>query len=177
MFYVNAAPFRVPLAHGMLLIPPNATASVPERCNSCCGGTSPMKTPTIRHRTAPSGGSTTALVQELDDTALRSGHALLDGVRAHDFSDWVDRTAAAARGVASRPFVPPNRSAVLSDADVPRTGSIPSAFARRVSRSASLAATERPGRQRHWDTRLSLVPARFRFRRCGTCVALSICAG
>ncbi len=44
-----------------------------------------MKTP---HN--PSAGSTTALVQELDDSALRSGHALLDSDRAQEFSDWMD---------------------------------------------------------------------------------------
>ena len=49
-----------------------------------------MKTPYDKTPHDPSGGSTTALVQELDDKALRSGHALLDGARSHDFSDWVD---------------------------------------------------------------------------------------
>jgi hypothetical protein len=44
-----------------------------------------MKTP---HN--PSAGSTTALVKELDDLALRSGHALLDSGRALEFSDWID---------------------------------------------------------------------------------------
>ncbi len=31
-----------------------------------------------------------AHVQELDDTTLRSGHALLDMDRARDFSHWLD---------------------------------------------------------------------------------------
>jgi len=34
--------------------------------------------------------STTALVAELDDTALKSGHALLDQLRAEEFCQWID---------------------------------------------------------------------------------------
>ncbi len=34
--------------------------------------------------------STTALVEELDDTTLRCGHALLDSTRAEAFSRWMD---------------------------------------------------------------------------------------
>lgn len=34
--------------------------------------------------------STTALVDQLDDAALRSGHALLDSVRVCDFASWID---------------------------------------------------------------------------------------
>jgi hypothetical protein len=34
--------------------------------------------------------STTALVEELDDTTLMSGHALLDHARAEEFCQWVD---------------------------------------------------------------------------------------
>jgi hypothetical protein len=35
--------------------------------------------------------STTALVEELDDTTLKSGHALLDYSRAEVFCEWIDR--------------------------------------------------------------------------------------
>ena len=35
--------------------------------------------------------STAALVQELDDTTLKSGHALLDHTRAEAFCEWIDR--------------------------------------------------------------------------------------
>ncbi len=38
----------------------------------------------------PSALSATALVQELDDATLRSGHALLDTDRAQDFASWLD---------------------------------------------------------------------------------------
>jgi hypothetical protein len=34
--------------------------------------------------------STTALVEELDDTTLMSGHALLDQARAEEFCQWID---------------------------------------------------------------------------------------
>jgi hypothetical protein len=34
--------------------------------------------------------STTALVEELDDTTLKSGHALLDHLRAEEFCQWID---------------------------------------------------------------------------------------
>jgi hypothetical protein len=34
--------------------------------------------------------STAALVEELDDSTLKSGHALLDQARAHEFCQWVD---------------------------------------------------------------------------------------
>jgi hypothetical protein len=34
--------------------------------------------------------STTALVEELDDTTLMSGHALLDHSRAEEFGHWID---------------------------------------------------------------------------------------
>ena len=34
--------------------------------------------------------STTALVEELDDTTLTCGHALLDGARADEFCRWMD---------------------------------------------------------------------------------------
>jgi hypothetical protein len=34
--------------------------------------------------------STTALVEELDDTTLKSGHALLDQLRAEEFCLWID---------------------------------------------------------------------------------------
>ena len=34
--------------------------------------------------------STTALVEELDDTTLKSGHALLDHLRAEEFCHWID---------------------------------------------------------------------------------------
>ncbi len=48
-----------------------------------------MKTPQN-----PLTGSTTALVKELNDTALRSGHALLNNTRAQEFSGWMDRQSA-----------------------------------------------------------------------------------
>ena len=35
--------------------------------------------------------STAALVEELDDTTLKSGHALLDHLRAEEFCQWIDR--------------------------------------------------------------------------------------
>ncbi|MHB8969827.1 MAG: hypothetical protein ACYC3X_08825 [Pirellulaceae bacterium] len=35
--------------------------------------------------------STTALVEELDDTTLMSGHALLDHPRAEAFCHWIDQ--------------------------------------------------------------------------------------
>jgi hypothetical protein len=35
--------------------------------------------------------STAALVEELDDTTLMSGHALLDHLRAEEFCVWIDR--------------------------------------------------------------------------------------
>jgi hypothetical protein len=35
--------------------------------------------------------STTALVEDLDDTTLMSGHALLDRVRSEEFSQWMDQ--------------------------------------------------------------------------------------
>lgn len=38
----------------------------------------------------PSALSATALVQDLDDATLRSGHALLDTDRAQEFSSWLD---------------------------------------------------------------------------------------
>ncbi len=44
-----------------------------------------MKTPQN-----PSALSTPALVRELDDATLRSGHALLDANRAENFADWLD---------------------------------------------------------------------------------------
>ena len=34
--------------------------------------------------------STAALVEELDDTTLKSGHALLDHLRAEEFCHWID---------------------------------------------------------------------------------------
>jgi hypothetical protein len=34
--------------------------------------------------------STTALVEELDDTTLMGGHALLNPVRAEEFCQWID---------------------------------------------------------------------------------------
>jgi hypothetical protein len=34
--------------------------------------------------------STTALVEELDDTTLKCGHALLDHSRAGEFCQWID---------------------------------------------------------------------------------------
>ena len=44
-----------------------------------------MKTPQN-----PSALSTPARVQDLDDTTLRSGHALLDADRAQNFAHWLD---------------------------------------------------------------------------------------
>jgi hypothetical protein len=35
--------------------------------------------------------STAALVEKLDDTTLKSGHALLDHLRAEEFCHWIDR--------------------------------------------------------------------------------------
>jgi len=35
--------------------------------------------------------STTALVEELDDTTLMSGHALLDRARAEELCRWIDQ--------------------------------------------------------------------------------------
>ncbi len=37
-----------------------------------------------------SPGSTPALVEELDDVTLMSGHALLSGTRAEEFCRWMD---------------------------------------------------------------------------------------
>jgi hypothetical protein len=34
--------------------------------------------------------STAALVEELDDSTLKSGHALLDQLRAEEFCQWID---------------------------------------------------------------------------------------
>jgi hypothetical protein len=34
--------------------------------------------------------STAALVEDLDDTTLKSGHALLDQLRAEEFCQWID---------------------------------------------------------------------------------------
>ena len=44
-----------------------------------------MKTPQN-----PSALSTPALVRDLDDSTLRTGHALLDASRSRDFSEWLD---------------------------------------------------------------------------------------
>lgn len=38
--------------------------------------------------------STAALVEELDDTTLMSGHALLNKTRAQGFSQWMDEQLA-----------------------------------------------------------------------------------
>ncbi len=43
---------------------------------------------TTRSLTSP--WSTPALVAELDDVTLRSGHALLDRTRAEEFRRWID---------------------------------------------------------------------------------------
>lgn len=34
--------------------------------------------------------STAALVEELDDSTLKSGHALLNQARAYEFCQWID---------------------------------------------------------------------------------------
>jgi hypothetical protein len=36
------------------------------------------------------GTATVARVQQLDDAALRGGHALLDQTRVRDFASWMD---------------------------------------------------------------------------------------
>lgn len=36
------------------------------------------------------GTAAVALVQQLDDATLRSGHALLDQARVRDFASWMD---------------------------------------------------------------------------------------
>ena len=74
-----------PLARGMLLLPPNAAAD-------------PGRLPHVLRRyatnenlqTTVASVVTTALVEELDDTTLMSGHALLDHARAEEFCQWID---------------------------------------------------------------------------------------
>jgi hypothetical protein len=72
------------LARGVHRLPPDATVDH-ERNERLQQAGKPMKTPQN-----PSFLSVPARVEELDDTALRGGHALLDSDRARDFACWID---------------------------------------------------------------------------------------
>jgi len=70
----------------MHLLPPDAAAQPQSAAATALWSERPMRTA----KSLSNPWSTTALVAELDDTALKSGHALLDQLRAEEFCQWID---------------------------------------------------------------------------------------